>query len=36
MKKFLLGLGIFAVMVAVSGCEKQEYQHPAHRSGAVK
>lgn len=36
MKKFLLFLGIVSLMFAASGCEKKEYQHPAHRSGAVK
>lgn len=36
MKKFLLVVGIFVAVFSLSGCEKQEYQHPAHRSGAVK
>lgn len=36
MKKFLLVLGILMLTFAFGGCEKQEYQHPAHRSGAVK
>ncbi len=36
MKKTLLILGVFVAVFSFSGCEKQEYQHPAHRSGAVK
>ena len=32
MKKFLLALGVFVAVFALSGCEKQDYQHPSHRT----
>lgn len=36
MRKILLLLGIVGLMFVATGCDKKEYQHPAHRSGAVK
>ncbi len=36
MKKIFAVLGIICVMFIASGCGGNDYQHPSHRSGAVK
>lgn len=36
MKKMLVLLSVVLACFVVSGCEKNDYQHPAKRSGAVK
>ena len=36
MKKYLVLIGLVVSVFVFSACEKNEYQHPAHRSGGVR